>query len=97
MYHIFHATGPDKFSEVEIQPREYVGFVEADSLEDAFIKSQNQENPWNPVNPCRSTSVGDVIQNDDGEFHMVLGVGFRLLFTRVNIPHFQIFYQLFLV
>ena len=77
-YHIFHAVGPRKFTETSYQPREYAGFVEASSLEDAYTKSQNDENPWNPHNPCRSTSVGDVIQDDSG-FYMVLGMGFRHL------------------
>ena len=75
-YHIFHSVGPRMFSETVKQPREYVGFVEASSLEDAFAKSQNGDNPWNPYQPCRSTSVGDVIQDNSG-FYMVLGLGFR--------------------
>lgn len=77
-YHIFHSVGPSKFTETDSQPREYAGFVEAISLEDAYVKSQNDENSWNPYNPCRSTSVGDVIQDDSG-FHMVLSSGFRQL------------------
>jgi hypothetical protein len=77
-FHIFHATGPRKFTETSVQPREYVGFVEASDLEDAYAKSQNQEQSWNPTNPCRSTSVGDVIQSDAG-FFMILGMGFRHL------------------
>lgn len=77
-YHIYHAVGPRRFTETDIQPREYAGFVEAVSLEDAYTKSQNDENPWNPYNPCRSTSVGDVIQDDSG-FYMVLGMGWRHL------------------
>ena len=42
--------------------------------------SQNQDDGdiWNATNPCRSTSVGDVIQSDEG-FYMVCGIGFRLL------------------
>jgi len=75
-FHIYHATGPRRFSETVNQPREYVGFVEGVSLEDAYARSQNNENPWNPWNPCRSTSVGDVIQDDSG-FYMVLDIGFR--------------------
>lgn len=87
-YHIFHATSPLRFTETEIQPRQYVGFVEANSIEEAFKKSQNggiynstgnhEGLPWNPTNPCRSTSVGDVIQDDD-KFFMVCGIGFKEL------------------
>ena len=77
-FHIFHSTGSNKFQEVEKQPREYVGFVYANSIEHAFRLSQNDENVWNTANPCRSTSVGDVIQSDEG-FYMVCGIGFKLL------------------
>jgi len=77
-YHIFHATSPLRFTETEIQPRKYAGFVNADSLEEAFVESQNTEEHWNPINPCRSTSIGDVIQ-DDNKFYIVLGSGFEEL------------------
>lgn len=84
-YHIYHSTGRNKFEPVEVQPREYAGFVEASSLEDAFIKSQNLDEPWNTFNPCRSTSVGDVIQSDEG-FFMVDGVGFKELIQPQEDP-----------
>ena len=88
-YHIHHATGVYAFKEVEDQPREHVGFVKADSLEDAFKLSQNDRRTngeeeqlnndvWNPAHPCRSTSVGDVIQDND-KFFMVCGTGFKEL------------------
>ena len=80
-YHIYHATGDKRFTEAEEQPRVYAGYVDAPSLEHAFTKSQNFEGIWNPTNPCRSTSVGDVIQDDDG-FHMVCGLGFRKLVSQ---------------
>ena len=68
-YHIYHATTPGlRFTETKDQPREYVGFVEAENEQIAYQKSQNFELPWNPTNPCRSTSVGDVIQGDEGFF-----------------------------
>lgn len=76
-YHIFHST-ENKFDETEKQDRQYVGYVNAESLEEAYTKSQNIEDVWNPTNPCRSTSVGDVIQDDNG-FHLVCGVGFKQL------------------
>jgi hypothetical protein len=65
-------------TETEKQPRAYAGYVKASSLEDAFIKSQNIDEPWNPYNPCRSTSVGDIIQDDDN-FHIVMKEGFKVL------------------
>ena len=77
-YHIYHSTGVNKFEEVEEQPREYAGLVYANSLEECFTLAQNLDKVWNPVMPCRSTSVGDVIQADDG-FYMVCGTGFKLL------------------
>lgn len=88
-YHIYHCTQAGvRFTETENQPRIYAGFVEADSIEEAFQRSQNggkynstnvsEALPWNLNNPCRSTSVGDVIQSDEG-FYMVCGIGFRLL------------------
>ena len=76
-FHIYHSTGKDKFQEVENQPRQYVGFVEADSLEKAFEYAQNDNVDW-AMNEVRSTSVGDVIQSDEG-FYMVCGIGFKLL------------------
>lgn len=79
-YNIYHSIGINKFEEVEIQPRIYAGFVNADSVEEAFMLSQNEGDGdvWNAVNPCRSTSVGDVIECGEG-FYMVCGIGFRLL------------------
>jgi hypothetical protein len=80
-FHIHHATDPSlRFTETEKQPRVYASFVEAESLNDAFMLSQNDFNPnWSTEDkPLRSTSVGDIIQDGD-DFHMVLGIGFRLL------------------
>jgi len=87
-YHIFHAIADQfKFTETVYQPRIYVGFVQATSIEQAYFLSQNQEELWNKDfiphvwdkdAPCRSTSVGDVIQDDD-KFFMVCGTGFKEL------------------
>lgn len=77
-FHIFHSTGPNRFEEIAVQPRDYAGFVHASSVEEAFKSSQNGEEPWNPFNPGRSTSVGDVIQDGDS-FFMVCGMGFEEL------------------
>jgi hypothetical protein len=83
-FHIYHCTGDDKFTEVEVQTREYVGYVECHDLESAFALSQNVIENWNPLNPSRSTSIGDVIVADDGAY-MVLGQGFRLLDDLSNL------------
>jgi hypothetical protein len=77
-YRIWHATGENRFMPVADQPREFVGTVEAESLDDAFRMSQNFVLHWNLENPCRSTSVGDVIEDETG-FHMVCGMGFQTL------------------
>lgn len=76
-FKIYHSIGKDRFQEIEDQYREYVGFVEADSLEKAFEYAQNDHIDW-AMNEVRSTSVGDVIESDEG-FYMVCGMGFRLL------------------
>lgn len=76
-YHIFHSVSPLMFTETEIQPRVYAGFVEADSLEKAFEYAQNDHVDW-AMNEARSTSVGDVIQDHD-KFYMVCGIGFKEL------------------
>ena len=77
-YHIFHTTEAESsFTETEVQPRKYVGYVEASSLEKAFEYAQNDHVDW-AMNEVRSTSVGDVIQSDEG-FYMVCGIGFKLL------------------
>ena len=86
-YHIFHSTDKEHmFTETEKQTRQYAGFVMANSLDEAFKESQNtcdedgKHESWNETdNTVRSTSVGDVIQDDQG-FHLVLNVGFKFLF-----------------
>jgi hypothetical protein len=76
-YHIFHAISSLRFTETKSQPRQYVGFVEADSIEKAFEYAQNDHVDW-AMNEVRSTSVGDVIQDHD-RFFMVCGIGFKEL------------------
>lgn len=78
VYNIYHAAGQDKFQEIENQIRIYAGHVEANSLEMAYAKSQNIDIPWNHYSPCRSTSIGDIIEIN-GEYHMVCSFGFKLL------------------
>lgn len=76
-YYIFHAVLPSFDEEVE-QERKYVGSVCAESLEQAYQKSQNLDRHWNKYAPCRSTSVGDVIQEDDVDY-LVAGIGFKAI------------------
>lgn len=75
-YTIHHATGEYRFTETEAQERKIVGTVEAESLNGAYYKSQNLLDNWNKEEPCRSTSVGDVIQ-EDSKFFLVCGLGFK--------------------
>lgn len=77
-YNIYHADGSAVFTETEKQHRQLVGSVMAHSLEDAFYLSNNLGKSWNELTPTRSTSIGDVIESDEG-FFMVCGVGFKLL------------------
>lgn len=81
-FHVYHSIGKNRFQEVENQPRVYAGFVEANSVEEAFKYAQNDnvdyEDDILSFDQTRSTSIGDVIQANDG-FYMVCGTGFRLL------------------
>jgi hypothetical protein len=56
--------------------------VEAESLEEAYIKTQHLETAWwhnrgvKATQMSRSTSVGDVIQDEQGAFWAVAATGF---------------------
>lgn len=76
-YSIYHAVNPT-FDEEFIQERSLVGTVQASSLDEAYFLSQNFDKNWNELNPCRSTSVGDVIRGKEG-FFLVAGFGFKEL------------------
>lgn len=68
------------YKETKNVARKYVGSVEAYTLNGAFIASQNDNSDWEKLGQ-RSTSVGDIIQDEDG-FHLVCNIGFEtLLFT----------------
>ena len=56
---------------------EYIGMVKANSLQDAFSKSQNDFNDEYAELNRRSTSVGDIIAGPDNACHMVMGTGFK--------------------
>jgi len=68
-FQIYHSIGENMLK--------HVGFVEANSLEQAFQYSQNDHDDWHYYE-ARSTSVGDIIQSEDG-FYMVRGMGFKFL------------------
>lgn len=76
-FFILHAVVPT-FDEEPDQYRKCVGEVTATCLEEAYFKSQNLDRHWNKTKPCRSTSIGDVIQVDDKNF-LVAGSGFLLI------------------
>lgn len=77
-YRVYHSTSEHRFTEVEEQRRVFVGTVKAENLEEAFRKSQNDlDTYWSNIG-VRSTSVGDVLESDEG-FYLVIGTGFKLL------------------
>ena len=59
-----------------------VAHVEAKNMEEAYIKTQHLERAWHhnrgvkAIQMSRSTSVGDVIQDEQGEFWVVAATGF---------------------
>ena len=68
-------------------PGEYhlVARVKAENLEGAYAKTQHIDHPWHD-NPevetlrfSRSTSIGDVIQDESGGFWVVASFGFSEL------------------
>lgn len=76
-FYIFHAVQPT-FTEEPKQQRKYAGTVVAENLQEAYAKSQNNDRHWNTKKPCRSTSVGDVIQEGDNNF-LITGTDFVAL------------------
>ena len=86
-YHVFHVVDAQlKFTAEVNQERTYVGNVEAVSLNDAFMKTQNIEG--NEEWPRRSTSVGDLIQVDD-QYYLVKGIGFEAIDILDLVPAAQ--------
>jgi hypothetical protein len=79
MFHIYHSVNPiTRFTEAENQLREYVGFVMATDMEHAYKMAQNDFNSDYQKYKVRSTSVGDLIQDNYG-FYMVCDKGFKLI------------------
>lgn len=79
LYHIYHSINPNYVGVPhEAQPRKYVGYVEANSIEDAYIKAQNASNPNYRAYNQRDTVIGDLIQDHYG-FYMVCADEFKLV------------------
>lgn len=55
-----------------------IGEVSAETLNHAFVNSQNDFNEEYEKFGARSTSVGDIIESD-GAFNMVVNDGFKVL------------------
>jgi len=70
---------------------ELVAEIETDDLEEAFRLTNSEEQEWwfndrvfARTDPCRSTSVGDVIVLPDGEAFIVNSWGYRPLGIVLN-------------
>jgi hypothetical protein len=69
-----------------------VARVEADSLEEVFARTQHLETAWwhNPgvkaLEISRSTSIGDIIQNEQGDLFAVTMTGFAKVSDRAADP-----------
>lgn len=86
-FHVYHAVNKlCMFTEKLEQPREYVGFILAKDLNDAWEKSQNDFNPHYAMYGKRSTSVGDMLMDETG-FYLVKNSGFDLVCTLDDEEH----------
>ena len=88
LFKIWHANHPRfGFGEQPKFPEAYtkIAHVEADSVADTFritnhIDSDWLENPevqWNISGGMRSTSVGDVVEDENGDFYRCENVGWE--------------------
>ena len=82
VYFILHPMGGELNTKCEqlVYEFQHVALVTADSLEQAFVKAQNDFNDDYAAHGHRSTCVGDIIENDS-EFYMVMPLGFA------KVPH----------
>ena len=71
-----------------------VAHVEAQNMEDAYIKTQHLDVAWwhnrgvKAIQMSRSTSVGDVIQDERGKFWAVAATGFvKIAEQELNTPY----------
>lgn len=87
-FNIYHAKEPTfGFGEQPKFPEAYdkVAIVEAESMKDTFRITNHIDEPWTD-NPevvkmykerVRSTSVGDVVEDADGDFYLCANVGWE--------------------
>lgn len=75
-FSIYQVVNPT-FKDAIIQEREYVATIEASTPGEAFKKSQNLDETWNKMKPCRSTSIGDIIVDEKYNKLLVCGIGFK--------------------
>lgn len=76
-YGIYHSVGLNTQCERGKFEYNMVTEVEATSLEDSFKAAQNDFNPKYKKLGIRSTSVGDIISDPEGELFMVKNIGFE--------------------
>jgi hypothetical protein len=76
-FKIYHPVGGvfNTFCEEGIYSYELVG--------ELFYKSQNEHNPVYDQFNVRSTSVGDIIVDENNIQHMVMGVGYKQVKERL--------------
>jgi hypothetical protein len=72
LFTVYLVVGDEEPSEKINQVRKKVGTIEAKSLNEAWMKTQNN---WNSSNPCRSTRKGDVFESN-GKFYMLTSLYF---------------------
>ncbi len=65
-------------SSIDMNQLIHVATLDVSSLEDAYIATQNTDEPWQPETFARSTSVGDVMEKDQ-QFYVVDNCGFEPL------------------
>lgn len=74
-----------------------VAEVSAENLEDVFERTNSIEHFWGnnsgvtleecSKNGCRSTSVGDIIEDEDGNLHLVRSIGFAQIDLKKSTTH----------
>lgn len=83
---LYHRKEPDFRARMEpFEPEKFELVTTLDvhsdgeeGLEEAYRRTQNIDSAWRPQQPCRSTSVGDVMASG-GKFYVVASFGFEEL------------------
>lgn len=80
---IYHKVSPIGRKAQRFIMYELVATIEAKSINDAFVKAQNDFNALYRVYDVRSTCVDDLIQSEAdkmlGVYYKVLGMGFEVI------------------